>query len=1241
MDRLTFRTKRRHSDRPTLFDTSDLSDSRSEDVVVNQPPQDEDTLISFSHSWPSPLNQETKEPSPQRRFSFYQPASSSEEWETLVPQSKVEPLSLSKPKEQTDYRTQAHDESDQQLDERIPLSPAADPSEPELVLGSSNDDDENDGPDLEAVCVKDDDTTDCLSPLRTHGNSQVALSPIPRPPVDQMTPTISNTTSRRVNSSLATNDDEDSSEHDYDPACESPQVALPMMKNETKFVASSGDELTSVLPLLPSALSFNQFSIAKQTADDAQSRPNAALLDNEKSRNAVVGSAHQSRPDPPVNDWSLSLSRFRRAAASATETFIQVAKPLADEVGTMASGIASETIIRNVAGSSVVSEDVSAGEKTVSPLCQQHEFHDKDASERRTGTPAITPTDGDIILDDSNALLNVISMSSAKDVSVNSASASNDEKSTTEPAVDTQQFPEWSRLMRAAASTAKSALNASTPVVADAGNLLKDIHTTGLMDDASSRGRKRENITSKRPELIQTRVPSPQPLGNVDASISGEPDPIAGNAKLPANIGRTNPHGGDGKDRLEIPTPQPSQTTATSTLTLEIPGGLVEYLSETVHTLPFTSSKSTESRWLRPFRGAPTGHPVEVSAMSTSSSVSSPASPIADHSVDSSFDDEFDDDMSGDVTMESDSRQDQRHPSLSACWDTFMVLGNRREDKLTPTQTKRAIPTEYVVMTTRRPSTSTSRDVDNTEGDSTFNASFSSDMASIVKSAPRKRRSLLGSSPAAQRKLVNSASFGLLPTSLGDSMHGSRHRRASVCATFPVTDDSSHLKNGMASSVGLSPELLPPRPTNRRGSQPERLLSPTKKNARRVNSPLPTSVHNRKASLAPIFRSLDEKGTSNAPVSPKENVDSASLGKSPRQSNSQRQHMRRASSMPVLPVAHPSSASIQGSLRSSPTPDDVSLLELSVPCRFLEYKGSAEAKTSSTSIGTRPEGDQISFQRLDNVEEETLEDVLVDFASVETIAYPFRDHDFTDELLQAANIRWQQLVAFWKHAECLKSMELSRSSQEAMDLSPGETNRGPKIRLDDEQHFDVPSISPFFLGLGEKQASAITEVGSNLHHQMLPLSSVADLHKSACEFRELFTDLIKDVVSFAENEQTRSGSRFKENWHEKSAHHIPYTVSTKDIEAVQRKAMRKYGGDVSQVKDILRGRIIFPDESSLVCGLVRLYQRTGKRDPTEKSIAICRIKNLFAPDAYAPVLPTGYRHVLLNILFDDCVVAGK
>jgi len=146
-----------------------------------------------------------------------------------------------------------------------------------------------------------------------------------------------------------------------------------------------------------------------------------------------------------------------------------------------------------------------------------------------------------------------------------------------------------------------------------------------------------------------------------------------------------------------------------------------------------------------------------------------------------------------------------------------------------------------------------------------------------------------------------------------------------------------------------------------------------------------------------------------------------------------------------------------------------------------------------------------------------------------------------------------------------------------------------------------------------------------------------------------FTNLLDSVVAFASQNTSQINS-------ENSLVHRPeMSVSIKLPEAIQEKAVRKYGGDVNLVKDVLRGQIVLHDEASLVCALICLRQLSfrvaGDQGELERvkevsngfiHFDIVRIKNLFRKHLGTMVptdLPTSYRHVLVNIRLKNGLLA--
>ena len=143
-----------------------------------------------------------------------------------------------------------------------------------------------------------------------------------------------------------------------------------------------------------------------------------------------------------------------------------------------------------------------------------------------------------------------------------------------------------------------------------------------------------------------------------------------------------------------------------------------------------------------------------------------------------------------------------------------------------------------------------------------------------------------------------------------------------------------------------------------------------------------------------------------------------------------------------------------------------------------------------------------------------------------------------------------------------------------------------------------------------------------------------DIIKAAESELEVFRTVVNSIAAFA----TRNSS---------SHENIGVSVGIKSQTAVEHKAAMKYGGDVLQVKDVLRARMIFPDDRSLICGLIGLSRLGNSTEQTETeanpsappAVKIGRIKNLFG-SSVSP-LPTNYRHVLVNLRLRSGLLAGK
>lgn len=314
------------------------------------------------------------------------------------------------------------------------------------------------------------------------------------------------------------------------------------------------------------------------------------------------------------------------------------------------------------------------------------------------------------------------------------------------------------------------------------------------------------------------------------------------------------------------------------------------------------------------------------------------------------------------------------------------------------------------------------------------------------------------------------------------------------------------------------------------------------------------------------------------------------------------------------------------------------------------------------------------------------------------------EEDIPESLEFLALVRWRQVDAGWKHSEIMKETTLRRCSHQFIkskvvdkrndddstksistrslhgsDIRSGAScftaesslhlhlsvhSKNPSIFKPhlSEQH--VPIISEYLTSIGPKWNTHINlqtnpKGGGKdftpqmiLKHDVLPKNSprAKDLIGMAESNLAHFTILIEKVAKFAVHNDARSQSYRSKPMNPTKVSH---SVDIKTTSAIIRKAHRKYSGDILQVKDVLRAQFVFPDEGSLVCALKILNQvclqsstdhvGNGKGKKVE-SIDIVRIKNLFHLSPLGTIipsdLPTGYRHLLVNIRLHNGLLAG-
>jgi hypothetical protein len=181
----------------------------------------------------------------------------------------------------------------------------------------------------------------------------------------------------------------------------------------------------------------------------------------------------------------------------------------------------------------------------------------------------------------------------------------------------------------------------------------------------------------------------------------------------------------------------------------------------------------------------------------------------------------------------------------------------------------------------------------------------------------------------------------------------------------------------------------------------------------------------------------------------------------------------------------------------------------------------------------------------------------------------------------------------------------------------------------------LTKISSFLLSMGALPfcckthhvwTSSIDEE-SSLRNGISSTSSLAGLVSEAEKNLSSFTDFVNEITLFScKNYRNTVASKC--------------LVGIKAYDAIVEKANRKYNGDIHQVKDILRAKIVLQDEAAIVCALVYLH-----RMESADFFSILRIKNLFRTSSLGQLvptdLPTGYRHVLVNVRLKTGLIAGK
>ena len=317
-----------------------------------------------------------------------------------------------------------------------------------------------------------------------------------------------------------------------------------------------------------------------------------------------------------------------------------------------------------------------------------------------------------------------------------------------------------------------------------------------------------------------------------------------------------------------------------------------------------------------------------------------------------------------------------------------------------------------------------------------------------------------------------------------------------------------------------------------------------------------------------------------------------------------------------------------------------------------------------------------------------LHEALLAFSTMTNLSLTnaFPKIELPDDLEYVASIRWRQLLANWKHREMIDVMtrgppslhftdrtiyngdpSVTWSSSASTTSVDNHIRRRETVRchqvvlapcsknlsgLTPSYPFELQSLSRFIthVGVPFTDSFSTTASATEIKHVVPGEVTVEKLLYLAGEKHGKFSKLIDRLAVFASHDYNPS-----QMYGEGSLRNVAFSVDIKDALAIQRKAGAKYSGELLRVKDVLRAQVVFPTEGSLVCAFTFLNQYcsistasdTGSEIIHEIGLKaeIARIKNLFAVDSSGKpcrvMLPTGYRHLLLNVRLDDSILVGK
>jgi hypothetical protein len=316
---------------------------------------------------------------------------------------------------------------------------------------------------------------------------------------------------------------------------------------------------------------------------------------------------------------------------------------------------------------------------------------------------------------------------------------------------------------------------------------------------------------------------------------------------------------------------------------------------------------------------------------------------------------------------------------------------------------------------------------------------------------------------------------------------------------------------------------------------------------------------------------------------------------------------------------------------------------------------------------------------------EVLNDELLLTSSLRNLDCGFPTFELPKHLGMIANLRWRQLVARWKHDATVQELlrrpcceHISERCSPDSDSGHGSgsvtscssntfagTRRRDSIldymlgslKLTKQLsgfsplgNTDVPTLTTYLTTFASHRDVLASQqrTEATLKHELDGEPSLEGLVRIAKMRYGMFSLLMEKVAKFATDNYHPAQSLFPNEFH------VSFSVDIKEPGAIQKKADRKYGGDVAQVKDVLRSQLLFPDEGSLICAVIFLnglantatQENTQVTASTDVAFDMVRVKNLFAVQpnggkiAPSP-LPTGYRHVLVNIRTVDGFLIGK